>query len=55
MLYTFYSHTVYKNIMTSVYVQPILPLMPVSESVCTEWMSHDSLHPAMLHGMTEML
>ena len=23
--------------------------------VCTEWMSHDSLHPAMLHGMTEML
>ena len=33
------------------------PLSPsiCSDSVCTEWMSHDSLHPAMLQGMTEML
>ena len=26
-----------------------------SFSVCTECTSHDSLHPAMLHGMTVML
>ena len=29
--------------------------MLVSESVCTECTSHDSLHPAMLHGVTVML
>ena len=29
--------------------------MLVSESVCTECTSHDLLHPAMLHGVTEML
>ena len=29
--------------------------MLVSESVCIECTLHDSLHPAMLHGMTEML
>ena len=37
-------------------IQPISPVAPaVSDSVCTEWMSHDLLHPAMLQGMTEML
>ena len=27
----------------------------IFDSVCTECTSHDSLHPAMLHGITEML
>ena len=37
-------------------IQPISPVAPaVSDSVCTEWTLHDSLHPTMLHGMTEML
>ena len=37
-------------------IEPISPVVPsVSESVCTEWISHDSLHSAMLQGMTEML
>ena len=37
-------------------IEPISPVVPsVSESVCTEWISHDSLHPPMLQGMTEML
>ena len=33
----------------------VSPSIFISESVCTECTSHDSLHPAMLHGMTEML
>ena len=31
------------------------PVPSVLDSVCTEYGSHDSLHPAMLQGMTEML
>ena len=35
-------------------IQTISPSLPVC-GVSTECTSHDSLHPAMLHGMTEML
>ena len=35
-------------------VSPSNPISP-PDSVCTECTSHDSLHPAMLHGATEML
>ena len=33
----------------------MLKLVSDSRSVCTECTSHDSLHPAMLHGVTEIL
>ena len=36
-------------------VQFISPFIPVSDSVFTECMSHDLLHPAMLQGTMEML
>ena len=36
-------------------ISPPTMLVSDSDSVCTECTSHDSLHPAMLHGMTVML
>ena len=44
-----------RNVYNGAFCLDISPSVLISDSVCTECTSHDSLHPAMLHGVTEML